>query len=62
MTRTYAARKLLEHGPLTFAEFLNITRWPASSAQLALEMLVDTGEAIRDVFPGQRRSLYSLVP
>lgn len=28
MSRTYAARKLLEHGPLMFHEFVEITGWP----------------------------------
>jgi hypothetical protein len=36
MTRTYAARRLLEHGPLTFGEILTITRWPHRSARAAL--------------------------
>jgi hypothetical protein len=27
MTKTYAAKKLFEHGPLTLAEFREITGW-----------------------------------
>ena len=27
MTRTYAAKRLLEHGPLTLGEFMTITGW-----------------------------------
>lgn len=40
MTRTYAAKRLLEHGPLTFGQFVEITGWNAaqvSSVLLALE-------------------------
>jgi len=27
MTRAYVTRRLLEHGPLTFGEFVSITGW-----------------------------------
>jgi len=39
MTRTYAAKRLLEHGPLTFGEFTMITGWPSRVAEKALECL-----------------------
>lgn len=60
MTRTYAAKRLLEHGPLTHAEFLEITGWPLRAVESALKSLVETGVATCNVFPGQRRSLYTL--
>jgi hypothetical protein len=46
MTRTYAARRLLEHGPLTMAQFVAITGWPYRSAQCALVNLQITGEVV----------------
>jgi len=39
MTRTYALRKLLEHGPLTFPELLQITRWEREQLAMALDEL-----------------------
>ena len=39
MTRTHAAKRLLEHGPLTFADFLRITGWRKSIANNALGRL-----------------------
>jgi hypothetical protein len=40
MTRTYAAKRLLEHGPLTFANFWAITGWQKEEAKEALDTLV----------------------
>lgn len=48
MTRTYAARRLLEHGPLSLAEFLAITGWPYRSAQAALTNLMLTNRAVSE--------------
>ncbi len=39
MTRQYAARRLLELGPLTFPEFWNITGWAKEEARLILDEL-----------------------
>jgi len=39
MTRTYAGRKLLEHGPLTFKQFVEITGWPKNTAADCLTRL-----------------------
>jgi hypothetical protein len=44
MTRNHAARRLLEHGPLTLAEFLAITGWPYRAAQATLTRLLDAGD------------------
>lgn len=48
MTRTYIALKLLEHGPLTFREFREITGWPGRTASKTLWWLQETGRAVRD--------------
>ena len=59
MTRTYAAKRLLEHGPLTFREFVQITGWPAKVAKNALFALVELGIARYAGHSGGRR-IYSL--
>jgi hypothetical protein len=59
MTRTYAARRLLEHGPLTLAEFLCITRWPYRTAQRALENLQDAGAVVSERI-APHRNVYRL--
>jgi hypothetical protein len=59
MTRTYAARKLLEHGPLTLSEFLQITRWPYRTAQRTLENLQEVGLVVAESC-GPHRNLYRL--
>lgn len=41
MKRTYAAARLLEHGPLTFGDFRTITGWPSCIADTVLRRLVD---------------------
>jgi hypothetical protein len=47
-TKVYAARKLLEHGPLTFGEFLEITGWEFKTCRRVLSYLVDDlGEVTR---------------
>ena len=45
MTKTSAAKRLLEHGPLTCKEFTVITGWPSRVAAKALENLQKTGVA-----------------
>ena len=42
MTRTYAAKRLLEHGPLTRGEFANITGWKAATVSAALKCLIES--------------------
>lgn len=39
MSRLYATMKLLEHGPLTFREFADITGWSAGQCRRTLEIL-----------------------
>lgn len=48
MNRAHAARQLLAHGGLTFAQFAEITGWPMAVCRRVLSYLVDdTGEASR---------------
>ena len=39
MTKRYAAIKLLEHGPLTMREMLEITRWPMRGLRSTIDWL-----------------------
>jgi hypothetical protein len=43
MSRTYAAKRLLEHGPLTFGEFVTVTGWPSREASNVLRNLKRRG-------------------
>ncbi|MCC2632158.1 MAG: hypothetical protein K0S48_44 [Ramlibacter sp.] len=59
MTRTYAAKRLLEHGPLTFTEMREITGWPARVVAGALRSLMETGVAVAERC-GRHKNLYRL--
>ena len=43
MTRTYALKRLLEHGPLTMREIVRITRWTSAQVGSALFGLEKSG-------------------
>lgn len=43
MTKTYALKRLLEHGPMTPGEIKTCTRWPGRQVEHALEELRRTG-------------------
>ena len=45
MTRTHAAKRLLEHGPLMYEEFEAITGWPPKACQSTLKHLKARGIA-----------------
>lgn len=60
MSRTYAAKRLLEHGPLTFAEFVEITGWAYRQAERTIQMLQETGIVVSALDVGCRRSVYEL--
>ena len=47
MTRTYAALKLLEHGPLSRAEFVEITGWRLGTCRALLCRMTDAGQIKR---------------
>jgi predicted transcriptional regulator len=42
MTRTYTAKRLLEHGPLTWRELLEITGWREGALKGAIQSLIET--------------------
>lgn len=45
MTRAHAARELLKHGALTFAEFVDVIGWRAGrTARHTLEHLIRKGD------------------
>ena len=49
MTRKHAALQLLRHGPLTAAEFREITGWPHRVCRRVLTRLVDQLGAVQRV-------------
>ncbi|MBK5203905.1 MAG: type IV toxin-antitoxin system AbiEi family antitoxin domain-containing protein [Polaromonas sp.] len=55
MTRPYATLQLLAHGPLSRAEFIEITGWSRAACARILAALVDTGELSQP-----RRGVYSV--
>lgn len=59
MTRTYAAKRLLEHGPLTLAEMREITGWEHAAVVAALRQLMETGLAVIE-YCGRRPNIYRL--
>ena len=46
MTKSYAAKRLLEHGPLDRRQFIEITGWPEQTVANTLCMLVKAGEVV----------------
>ena len=44
MTRTHVAKKLLEHGPLTFCEFVTITGWTVRQCRKTLGHMQSLGQ------------------
>lgn len=60
MTRTYAAKRLLEHGPLTFSQLVEITGWKSRQVESTIYAMVDQGDLCTLSELGTRRRLYSL--
>jgi predicted HTH transcriptional regulator len=58
MTRTYALRRLLEHGPLTAREIREIARWSLHATHTTLECLVRSG--VVTSIGGNRNRSYAL--
>lgn len=54
MTRTYALKRLLEHGPMTQREIRECTRWTARTTGHALETLLAQGRVRRSHLHGGR--------
>ena len=46
MTRTYAAKRLFEHGPLTCKEFHEITGWTKQKAYTTLQKMTIVGTIV----------------
>jgi len=47
MTRSYVLKKLLEHGPLTRREILEITGWKVKQVHFTLAYLAQTGAIVK---------------
>lgn len=62
MPRTYAAKRLLEHGALSMAQFEEITGWKKRHAHRTMQNLVDAGVVHKWSPPRLRHatSLYAL--
>jgi hypothetical protein len=43
MTRPYALRQLLKHGPLSFTELREITGWPTTILSTLVQRQMETG-------------------
>lgn len=54
MTRAYALRKLLEHGPLTFGQAVTITGWTRAQSWSAIQALENSGVLIAVGSPKKR--------
>jgi hypothetical protein len=61
MKKTYAGKRLLEHGQLTRAEFKEITGWPGKASDRVLQTLCEQRIAVKVNQPGEHRVFYSLV-
>lgn len=44
MTRTHALRQLLNHGPLSFGQLVEITGWQYRAVRITVKHLVGRGE------------------
>lgn len=60
MTHTYAIRRLLEHGPLTFAELVEITGWERDNLTDVLRHMAKRGTIRRTFAKGCHRFIYRL--
>lgn len=58
MTRTYAAKRLLEHGPLTFGQLVEITGWTSAQVSTTLAALDKSG--MLQVGGGRMKFVYAL--
>lgn len=58
MTRTYALKRLLEHGGLTYGQINAITGWPRRSVDAAIRRLQEAGLLTQHGRP--MRYVYSL--
>lgn len=54
MTHSYACIRLLQHGPLTFTQLLEITGWPRISVEYVVRKLVAAGILLPANIGGKR--------
>lgn len=52
---TYNARRLMEHGPLSWPEFLVITGWPVNTARRTWGWLQERSEIVPINVNGERK-------
>jgi hypothetical protein len=53
MTKTYALRRLLEHGPMTRKQITECTRWPLATVNGAIKSCIDASTIARADFDGK---------
>jgi hypothetical protein len=59
MTRRHAAKRLLEHGPLTWGELMAITGWSYNTLRGAMCALMEQGDVVAEPYEG-RLNIYRL--
>lgn len=59
MTRRHAAKRLLEHGPLTWGELMEITGWSYNALRGAMSALMEMGTVVAEPHEG-RLNVYRL--
>lgn len=47
MTRTYALKRVLEHGAMSYADLLDCTRWTGRVLSRTLQQCMATGVVVR---------------
>ena len=60
MTRTYALKRLLEHGGLTRGEIATITAWRMPTVDATIARLVESGVIV--AIRRRRMSVYEVAP
>lgn len=60
MTHPYAMQRLLEHGPLTFSEMLDITGWSRGVLEDVLLRMSRRGDVRKTFSHGCHRFVYRL--
>ena len=60
MTRTYAAKRLLEHGGLSMSDLVQITGWTYRQTERTIDALKSQGIVNSTLALGVRRPIYQL--
>lgn len=53
MTRTYALKRLLEHGAMSWGDLRDCTRWTGSALSKTLQQCMASGVVVRRTLPGR---------